>query len=297
MSEAASRSEYELDDASFDCPTLPPQLKKEFNFQRRRSAPPGSPAKTWYSDKYRSTDFLMDKYCVECRKEFADEHVYKRHMATFKGHKEQHEVVFNKKKQRSKTQMQRQERLQKMRETTKRHAPATARRRKIERRNAAANKFYYKLISISPAKRQTMYQELLNSVDSVKLQLKDDLNILGLKEECGLCWDYALYELCLQEGRTIFESRYFQFYDEEMESHREMYDKLDLPDRMKVNKAVRSALEAKQPSFLARYGLRFRAFRWVGNPLLVRSTSQMEEDTDDDEEDDAERVICPVKAS
>ncbi|KAI8150396.1 hypothetical protein BJV82DRAFT_652532 [Fennellomyces sp. T-0311] len=271
MSEAASRSEYELDDASFDCPPLPLQPKKEFNFQRRGSAPPGSPAKTWYSDKYRCTDFLMDKYCVECRKEFADEHVYKRHMATFKGHKEQHEVVFNKKKQRSKTQMQRQERLQKMRETTKRHAPATA------------------------PKRQTMYQELLSSVDSIKLQLKDDLNILGLKEECGLCWDYALYELCLQEGRTVFESRYFQFYDEEMESHREMYDKLDLPDRMKVDKAVRSALEAKQPSFLARYGPRFRAFRWVGNPLLVRSTSQMEEGTDDDEEDGAERDNLPRK--
>ncbi|KAI8136629.1 hypothetical protein BJV82DRAFT_638886 [Fennellomyces sp. T-0311] len=280
MSEAALRSEYELDDASFDCPTLPPQPKKEFNFQRRGSTPPGSPAKTWYSDKYRSTDFLMDKYV---------------HMATFKGHKEQHEVVFNKKKQRPKTQMQCQERLQKMRETTKRHASATARRRKIERRNAAANKFYYKLISISPAKRQTMYQELLSSMDSVKLQLKDDLNILRLKEECGLCWDYALYELCLQEGRTIFESRYFQFYDKEMESHWEMYDKLDLPDRMKVNKAVRSALEAKQPSFLAKYGPRFRAFHCVGNPLLVRSTSQMEEDTDDDEEDDTERGNLPRK--
>ncbi|KAI9469143.1 hypothetical protein BDB00DRAFT_863320 [Zychaea mexicana] len=90
-------------------------------------------------------------------------------------------------------------------------------------------------------------------------------------ENFGDCWKYATYSICAFEGRSFFNPTYKHFFGNMiMENACSAYGRLSPTEALVVNDAVRIALEKKAPKFLANYGPMFRAFRWIGCPLLER---------------------------
>ncbi|KAI7849274.1 hypothetical protein BDC45DRAFT_281100 [Circinella umbellata] len=225
---------------------------------------PGTPTLTWYSDKFRSPAFPLENYCVECSTMFAASNTFKRHMKDI--HKQE---VAQEKPGPVKT-LSRKRRLEQKRQSAKKRAPADKIKKTAETRDKSANKYFIKLSSLVIDEKLESYLKLLENCDIAMEKIQYVQSILNVETEYGECWKVVPYLLCADEGRTLFNPEYFQFFSNTMmEEAYDSFNSLEARAMLHINGVVQDALKKECPRFLADNGPKFRAFRWVGCPLLL----------------------------
>ncbi|KAI9495118.1 hypothetical protein BDB00DRAFT_786697 [Zychaea mexicana] len=285
-------SQYALNDAVFSTPSLPPppQSTLPCGRPRRASMTPGMPTETWYSDKYNPTQYPLHNYCINCSTQFVADHTYKRHLVDV------HKVRFEPVKPGPKKTISGTLRILNKRQNERKRALAKSLVYKGQRRDEAAKKYLNKLVSLIGAESwHHAYLKMFEHIDATIDQIENEPTIAESRKKFGDCWKYAVYKLCALEGRSVFDPTYEHFFGNLfMEDAYDAYSQLSGRDTLSVNDAVRNALSDRAPKFLANYGPKFRAFRWIGNPLLMRATSdcgiERGNATDDDDHGDGDRV-------
>ncbi|KAI9466406.1 hypothetical protein BDB00DRAFT_793877 [Zychaea mexicana] len=261
----SSAEKYSFNDTSFITPTLPPPPQQ--GRPRRASMTPGTPTLTWYSDKFRPINFPLQNYCIKHSKHYATEDAFRKHMTKCHGMK-----LEKKRPGPPSTVSAKRQRHTKW-ENSKKYAPTDKAKKTIQRRDAAASKMFMELLVMGEFQRQRAYLKLLDAVEVAIERIEFHCTIQEYQSKFGSSWKYCVYSLCAAEGRTVLDPTKNQFFDNIfMQEAEKEYEQLSVSEIMDVNAAVRDALKATCPRFLADHGPKFRAFRWVGNPFLLRSS-------------------------
>ena len=223
--------------------------------------------------------FPLDNYCIECRKGFATETTFKRHMVQYKGHISQEPKLFERKKPGPVKHTKREDQLRNMRRNSKKHRSKCAIKKTIKTRNQATKREMRKMLKLTPDERREAYLQLLTEIDSACDDLEIDDNIIDCEEKHGNCWRHIVYDKCLFAGKSMFNVLYSQFFGNAVvEFGVEKFGKLSQSAQREVEQAVSLALKAQRPLLTAIYGPKLRAFRLIGNPLLLRFAPEMEFD-------------------
>ncbi|KAI9484288.1 hypothetical protein BDB00DRAFT_879018 [Zychaea mexicana] len=214
---------------------------------RRASMTPGTPTLTWYSDKFRPINFPLQNYCIKHSKHYATEDAFRKHTTKCHGMK-----LEKKRPGPPSTVSAKRQRHTKW-ENSKKYAPTDKARKTIQRRDAAASKMFMELLVIGEFKRQRAYLKLLDAVEVAIERIEFHCTIQEYQSKFGSSWKYCVYSLCAAEGRTVLDSTKNQFFDNIF---------MQEAEKEKQRRNTNSSLCPRS----------WIAFRWVGNPFLLRSS-------------------------
>ncbi|KAG2216333.1 hypothetical protein INT45_014323 [Circinella minor] len=139
--------------------------------------------------------------------------------------------------------------LEQQRQSARKRASADRMKKTAETRDKSANKYFMKISALVGDEKLERYLKLLENYDIAMEKIQYMRSILNVETEYGECWKAVPYLLCADEGRTLLI--------------------LKARAMLHINGVVQDALKKECPRFLADNGPKFRAFRWVGCPLLL----------------------------